>query len=403
MTLIDPLDKDINTLAGSCPSSIKISPSTPYSPLAIKFLSILSSNLLKSSHITSFPDLATFAFWARSSNLARLSRHCQFNQRIGRGLAVHITPANVPINAIYSFAFGILSGNSNIVRFSSRSYPQLELFFVETNRLFECCEYNSLRQSNSLISYFHSESLNGCIMNRANVRLLWGSNNTISELRRIPVPPRCIDLTFPDRYSLCILSISSVLSISDQEIDKLALGLYNDVFLYDQNACSSPHLILWIGDRESYILAKKRLWLKVSRIAKKNQYLTHSKMAYMYKSLCMFAIQCPDVFASHSYCDGIFRIDAHTLPKEISRYRSKFGFFIEYNSKDIDALCEIVDNSFQTVTYYGVSSKVIHDLIISNGLLGVDRIVPVGRALEMDTRWDGYDLILSMSREIQLL
>ena len=36
------------------------------------------------------------------------------------------------------------------------------------------------------------------------------------------------------------------------------------------------------------------------------------------------------------------------------------------------------------------------------GLEGIDRIVPVGRAVEMDIWWDGYRYNLSLSRRIDI-
>jgi hypothetical protein len=36
--------------------------------------------------------------------------------------------------------------------------------------------------------------------------------------------------------------------------------------------------------------------------------------------------------------------------------------------------------------------------VISNGLTGIDRVVSVGKALDIGVIWDGYDLIRTMSR-----
>ena len=63
------------------------------------------------------------------------------------------------------------------------------------------------------------------------------------EIKKIPTKPTAIDINFPDKYSLCIISTDD-LKIN---LKKLVNNFYNDTFLYDQNACSSPHLILWYG------------------------------------------------------------------------------------------------------------------------------------------------------------
>jgi hypothetical protein len=36
----------------------------------------------------------------------------------------------------------------------------------------------------------------------------------------------------------------------------------------------------------------------------------------------------------------------------------------------------------------------------SQNLRGIDRVVPVGRAIDMGLVWDGYDIVTSLSREI---
>ena len=44
----------------------------------------------------------------------------------------------------------------------------------------------------------------------------------------------------------------------------------------------------------------------------------------------------------------------------------------------------------------------IENFLNNSNLLGVDRIVPIGKGLEIDTVWDGYDTINSLSRIINL-
>ena len=46
---------------------------------------------------------------------------------IGRGKVLHIAPSNVPMNFAYSFAFGLLSGNINLVRLPSKEFAQIRI------------------------------------------------------------------------------------------------------------------------------------------------------------------------------------------------------------------------------------------------------------------------------------
>ena len=46
--------------------------------------------------------------------------------------------------------------------------------------------------------------------------------------------------------------------------------------------------------------------------------------------------------------------------------------------------------------------KKLKPFLLNNNLLGIDRIVPIGQALEIDIVWDGYEVINSLSRVISL-
>ena len=48
------------------------------------------------------------------------------NNKLGLGLAFHITPSNIPTNFAYSLIFGLLSGNSNVVKVPSRNFTQIK-------------------------------------------------------------------------------------------------------------------------------------------------------------------------------------------------------------------------------------------------------------------------------------
>ena len=48
----------------------------------------------------------------------------------------------------------------------------------------------------------------------------------------------------------------------------------------------------------------------------------------------------------------------------------------------------------------GLEPAEVAALLARAGARGVDRVVPLGQALEMDTVWDGRDLIAALSRII---
>ena len=104
------LDKVIlnHIVLGNKKFEIKVT--TPFNNLVIDFLVDFSKELRKFKKINSFPNLIYLIFWCNKNK--NLSNY--FNDsclRLGRGLIFHICPSNVPTNFIYSFFFGLLSGN----------------------------------------------------------------------------------------------------------------------------------------------------------------------------------------------------------------------------------------------------------------------------------------------------
>ena len=94
----------------------------------IEFLDEISKEVLKKKENLSFQDLVAFAFWIRKKNILKLSDNYVLKDRmVGYGLALHISPSNVPMNFAYSLVFGLLSGNNNILRLPSKKFIQTNI------------------------------------------------------------------------------------------------------------------------------------------------------------------------------------------------------------------------------------------------------------------------------------
>ena len=97
----------------------------------INFLDDVSQEIIKNKKYSEYTDIITFAFFIRKKNLIKISREYKSkNQIIGRGSAFHVAPSNIPINFAYSLVFGLLSGNSNIVRLPSKNFIQIKTLIL---------------------------------------------------------------------------------------------------------------------------------------------------------------------------------------------------------------------------------------------------------------------------------
>ena len=115
---------NIEYLVGSSDCDLKAD--VPFSNEVCNFLGDLSVKLNNSQLSKKYPDIKTLAFWCRKKNILNLQKKLQTNEsRLGLGLIFHITPSNIPTNFAYSLIFGLLTGNSNIVKFPSKKFEKI--------------------------------------------------------------------------------------------------------------------------------------------------------------------------------------------------------------------------------------------------------------------------------------
>lgn len=396
-------DLPIRVIAGCALADLQCKALEPYAPEAVAFLTAWSKRLLARPDIRDYPDAASFAYWCRPANLARLQRDLGREPlRLGRGVALHIAPANVPVNFAYSFAFGLLAGNANIVRVPESLPAQAGVLCAVANELLAEVQHARIASMTTFLNYPREDAITQRLSSVADVRLLWGGDQTIHHLRRMPASPRCVDIAFADRYSLCLMSSPAVLTADDKTLYALSVGFYNDVFLLDQNACSSPHLVLWQGTAKEVATAQARFWDAMQTLLHSKGQLPGIHAVEKYIHLCRTAIQLEGVRATPSSDNRLFRVTLDELPENISEHRGRYGFFFETIDNDLTQLSRIVSTRYQTLTCFGIDTHALAKTVVNKGLTGIDRVVPVGKALDIGVIWDGYDLIRCMSRIVAI-
>ena len=88
--------------------------------------------------------------------------------------------------------------------------------------------------------------------------MIWGGDKSINNIRKFSLQERALDIAFADRYSFCVINSFKIMKLNDTEAKRLAEKFYNDTYLVDQNACSSPHLIIWMGKQVNQ--GRKKFW-----------------------------------------------------------------------------------------------------------------------------------------------
>ena len=361
------------------------------------FLNTLSDLIRKDPEARNYADIVTFGFFCRKASIEKLKQDYYQPCRIGRGVSFHIAPSNVPINFAYSMVAGLLAGNSCVVRTSTKSFEQTDILCRIIQSACDV-EQTSIEKYIAIIQYERNEKINDYISSIADVRIIWGGDSTIEQLRKSKIPSRCVEVTFADRYSLCVLYAKDILKISEWK--KVAQDFYNDTYLYDQNACSSPRLMYWIGENNEIEEAKKFFWNAIHQFVSEKYIIEPIIAVNKLTTDYRVAIEQTGIKIEQDIDNLFHRIHLKKLEKNLSDYSCPGGSFLEYSSKDLDDLSVIIDKKYQTLSYLGGNSKEITEWVIKKGISGIDRVVPMGKTADFALTWDGYNLIETMSRKI---
>lgn len=389
----------IKYLVGENAFDIERKPLQPFNTMACEFLYRVSKELFNSKEAKLFPDVISFAFWCREANINKIKK--TYNNdifRIGRGLVFHISPSNIPVNFAFSFAFSLLAGNANIVRVSSKNFPQVDIIceIIKKTLIY----FIDIKNMNIFIKYERDDDITSFFSNICDARMIWGGNITISSIKKFPIPVRAIDLAFSDRYSICLINEKALKEMEDEQINGLALKFYNDCYFMDQKSCSSPHLVAWLeGDTEQ----QQRFWRSLFTVAKKQYKFEPIQAIDKYTDACIYSISTDNIKYINKFENILYVFVLKNLQTDIDKLRGRFGSFFSININSINDLEKIINQSFQTMTYFGVSNSDLKIFLNENRLTGLDRIVPIGSGIDISHIWDGYDLISTLSRTVLLM
>ena len=126
-----------------------ISAQKPFNSEVLNFIYDFSEILKKQKTTYKHLNLMYLADWCSKKNIQSIKKkHFIPRLKIGRGLVFHISPSNVPTNFIYSFLFGILSGNSNIIKIPSNNFVEKEIILKTIKILFKNKKYKKIKNYN---------------------------------------------------------------------------------------------------------------------------------------------------------------------------------------------------------------------------------------------------------------
>jgi len=372
----------------------------PFNNLCIDFLEDFSKKLKNYKDLKSYPDLIYLMYWCRKERIKKLEHSLTDNQyRLGRGLIFHICPSNVPTNFVYSLFFGLLSGNSNIVKISSENSKEKSIIISILKNIFDKRKYKALKNSNILTEYKASNTKNTEFFSSVcDARVIWGGNKTINDIRKFWIPERSIDITFADRYSISVINLEILKNLNLNRLKILAKKFYYDSYLMNQAACNSPHFVFWVGKKNTKL--QNSFWKELNEAVENNFIFDDIHIVDKYTNLMKNIIEHDNFNKINMYKNNLYVVDVHQKVNTIENIRGKNGTFFQKNINNLSKIKYSISKKCQTLTYFGFEKKELEVFLLNNNLSGIDRAVPIGNALNINPIWDGFNVLNELSRII---
>jgi hypothetical protein len=377
----------------------------PFAEPRMHTLARLSAALLADPVLRHDPASVSVAYWLRRAQLARLAQEHGRRAaaepdvvRVPVGRVLHLAPANVDTLFIYSWALAYLCGNASVVRLSQESSAIVDALLGVIDSV--ASDDVELRSSNRFITYGHDDAITGALSAWCAHRVIWGGDQTVSAIRPIPLPSHASERVFGSKYSLAAIDAERYRAAPEEQRARLAAGFFNDLFWFDQMACSSPHVVFWIGMPEAAAVAAQDFERALQAEVARRQFRPTVSSAVHRRTYAFGLAASSDVSVTleHPGFVGVHVHDRTTLDKDVCGG----GLFRHVAVPQLSELLEFIDEGDQTLTHWGLGDDALRAFSLDAGSRGLDRLVPIGEALAFDVVWDGFHLIDDMLRRVRV-
>ena len=365
-------------------------------PRVVDFLSRFARRLLAPAIARKHPELGSLGYFLRPAELARaVSRmHRDDAFVFPRGNVFHVPPANVDTIFVYSWALSALAGNHNVVRISERSANAADTVLEALNATLEDAD-PVIGRTQRMVTYGRDDAVTGALSAWCDLRVIWGGDAAVQNIRKFPLRPSGRDLTFPDRTSWAALSVPGWRAADPAARRAAVTGFSNDAYWFDQAACSSPRTVFLVGERPTGVADEFVALL--GEVVGERGWIVDAAMA-VEKRVNAYGLAATGAATALQFPGN--EVTALTLAGVDSAPRRWIGAgaFPFASVASLAELVPVMNRQDQTFSHFGFAPAELQDFATALGGRGVDRIVPFGQALTFSSIWDGYDLPSEFTR-----
>lgn len=368
----------------------------------IDFFNALSRQIVQHPLLRRVPAATSLAFWLRKGNLQRIigeNQHLIDNKKYKVqpvGTVFHVCPSNVDTMFLYSLAASLLVGNKNILRLSkSVNETYINHIIEEIRGLLQKNEFAVFNDYLSIVRYEREKEINHFFSTHADARVIWGGDATVNTFKEFATKPRVKDLYFADRRSAVIVKAAEFIHQTAEEQIKIANKFYNDSYTFDQRGCSSPQMIFILGNPSDTKTFEDTFYKLLVNIAEKEYENDITSLAS--HKLNYLAMDAMDGYAIAQKHDNNYLVFAEVDTLDTEKETCGGGYFYTKHIENIQEIKTFINKKVQTISYHGLNKADLEEIHQLSYGIGIDRIVPIGNALDFDYIWDGYNLIEELS------
>lgn len=370
-------------------------------PRVLDFLAALSRRLLAPPIARRYPELGSLGFFLRRGELSRAVPDGDGDGdhvlRFPRGLVLHVPPANVDTIFVYSWALSALAGNANVVRISPRAAGAAEAIMEELNAAVQEA-HPVVAQTQAMVTYGRDPEVTAALSRSCDLRVIWGGDAAVEQIRQAPLAAHARDLTFPDRASFAAVSVAGWAAADPPARERAADGFVMDSYWFDQAACASPRAVYLVGgDAPAAERVRTEFLALVAAAARARGVVTDPAMAVQNR-VSSYGL------AADGVATAITPVSEQVLsvrlgdPGAVPRRWLGAGVFPLAWVPSLADLVPVVQRKDQTLTQFGFTRDQLLAFVTALEGRGIDRVVPFGSALSFQPIWDGYQLMHEFTR-----
>lgn len=381
----------------------------------MKILDALGKYVLKNPEINTLPGVSYISLWLRRENLDRICRVnysnkgylnglCKNEMNVlmmaqPRGIVCHWIAANMPTLGFFSIVQAILSKNGSIVKMPGEYVPLILAILRELPAIsvdYEGTTYSgeSILDAIAIVTFEgRSAGVSEKFSLAADCRIIFGGSDAVRAISRLPCQDHCETIIFGPKYSFAVFDQEYIESDGfNKSLDQFA----KDVAVFNQMACSSPHVLFIEKSRCSIEVVASGLRDAFERLPAtlRNQEISSGQSANIINARARYLLSDRKNCVAPRDLSWTILIDQEICLEE--PIQGKCIFIKEITT--VDEVIPLVNHKIQAVSI-GILEPAKREAFARQVTYGgADRIVIPGTIHDFTLPWDG---IMTLNRLVR--